>query len=205
MLTIVDHPLVKRDLTILRDRKTPHSVFRSTVARLSTMLAYEAIRRMPVDRQTIQTPLEETTGYLIHTPVCAVSILRAGLGMVDGVLHAFPDAYEGHLGMYRDEATHKPVPYSRNLPPDIQDMHVFLLDPMLATGGSAVEAVHQIKKAGATRIDFVCLIAAQTGVDRFSEAFPDIPITTAALDRELDQHAFIRPGLGDAGDRTFGT
>ena len=205
MLTIVDHPLIKRDLTTLRDRETPHGVFRSTVARISSLLIYEATREIQLAEHEVQTPLEKTTGYALQAPVCIVSILRAGLGMVDGALPLFPDASQGHIGMYRDEATHKPVPYYCNLPANLENMQVILVDPMLATGGSAVEAVHQIQKAGGTQILFVCLIAASKGVDTLSGAFSEIPIFTAALDRELDHNAFIRPGLGDAGDRTFGT
>ena len=204
-LTVIDHPLIKCDLTVLRNRETPHGVFRSTVARMSSQLMYEASRTLLLHEQPVQTPLEETTGYALQKPVCVVSILRAGLGMVDGALPLFPDAYQGHLGMYRDEETHQPVPYYVSLPEELHTMHVFLLDPMLATGGSAVEAIQQLRNAGARHITFVCLIAAQHGVDTISNRFSDVPIFTAALDRELNEHAFICPGLGDAGDRTFGT
>ena len=205
MLHLVDHPLIKRDLTILRARKTPHGIFRATLAKISAFLAYEASRTIPLTEFAIETPLETTTGYDITPPLCVVSILRAGLGMVEGIINHFPDAYEGHLGMYRDEATHKPVPYYKNIPTAIDECHTFLVDPMLATGGSAVEAINQLKDSGAQHIRFVCLIAAPKGVDAIHSAHPEIPIFTAALDRELDENAFIRPGLGDAGDRSFGT
>ena len=205
MVHVIDHPLIKRDLSILRARETPHGVFRATVARLSTLLVYEASRALPILESQIDTPLEATAGYRIDTPVCVVSILRAGLGMVTGVLNHFPDAYEAHLGMYRDEETHKPVPYYKNIPNVIGECHTFLVDPMLATGGSAIEAVNQLKKAGAQNMSFLCLIAAQAGIDKLHSTHPELPIITAALDRELDGNAFIRPGLGDAGDRTFGT
>ena len=205
MLHIVDHPLIQRDLSILRARETPHGVFRATLAHISSLLAYEAARPLPVTAFNVETPLEPTTGYHIAPPICVVSILRAGLSMVGGIINHFPDAFEGHLGMYRDEETHKPVPYYKNIPSAIQECHTFLVDPMLATGGSAVEAVEQLKLAGAKALSFICLIAAQPGVDALHTHHPEIPIYTAALDRELDKRAFIRPGLGDAGDRSFGT
>ena len=205
MLHIVDHPLIKRDLTILRARETPHGVFRATLGNISRLLAYEASRALPVKEFNVETPLETTTGYTMASPLCVISILRAGLGMVDGIISHFPDAYEGHLGMYRDEETHKPVPYYKNIPDAIHQCHTFLVDPMLATGGSAVAAINQIKEAGANHITFISLIAAQPGIDAIQSNHADVPIFTAALDRELDANAFIRPGLGDAGDRSFGT
>ena len=205
MLTIIDHPLLKRDLTILRDRNTPHGVFRSTLIRASTVLAIESSKDIPLSTHRIVTPLEPTEGYVPAAPICIISILRAGLGMVEGFLAMFPNAHQGHIGMYRDEDTHQPVPYYKHLPPNLHQTHLFLLDPMLATGGSAVEALGQLKEAGAQTCSFVCLLATQAGVDALSQAHPEVPIFTAELDRELDQHAFIRPGLGDAGNRTFGT
>lgn len=205
MVHIVDHPLVKRDLSILRARETPHGVFRATLKNISSLLAYEAARSLPVAEYTVQTPLEPTDGHDIDGPVCVVSILRAGLGMVEGIISHFPDAYEGHLGMYRDEETHKPVPYYKNIPSNISTCHTFLVDPMLATGGSAVEALNQLKLEGAQSISFISLIAAQPGIDALHDLHPEVPVFTASLDRELDQNAFIRPGLGDAGDRSFGT
>ena len=205
MVHVVDHPLVKRDLTILRARETPHGVFRATVGHISGLLAYEASRTLPLQEFKVDTPLESTTGYAIAPPLCVVSILRAGLGMVEGIRSHFHDTYEGHLGMYRDEETHKPVPYYKNIPGNITQCHTFLVDPMLATGGSAVAAVNQLKASGASQITFLCLIAAQAGVDALHAQHPGLPIYTAALDRELDDQAFIRPGLGDAGDRSFGT
>lgn len=205
MVHIIDHPLVKRDLSILRARETPHGVFRATLRNISSLLAYEAARALPMAEYTVQTPLEPTSGYAIDGPVCVISILRAGLGMVDGIITHFPDAFEGHLGMYRDEETHKPVPYYKNIPSNINDCHTFLVDPMLATGGSAVAALNQLKQHGARSISFISLIAAQPGIDALHALHPEVPIYTAALDRELDENAFIRPGLGDAGDRSFGT
>lgn len=204
-LLIIDHPLLKRDLTILRNRKTPHGVFRQTLSDASSILAYEAMRRLKVGQLEIETPLEVTTGYVISESVVVVPILRAGLGMVDGFVRFVPEARIGHLGMYRDETTHKPVDYYSNIPAINEDTHIFLVDPMLATGGSACGAIEHLKEKGAEHFTFVCLVAAPEGVAAMNQAHPDIPIVTATLDRELDLNAYIRPGLGDAGDRIFGT
>lgn len=204
-LTLVDHPLLKRDLTILRRRDTPHGVFRKTLSDASTILAYEAMRALTLRSFSIETPLERADGYRLADDVVVVPILRAGLGMVDGFVRFVPEARIGHLGMYRDEATHQPVDYYSNIPPGIETAHVFLVDPMLATGGSATGAVAHLKARGARRFAFVCLVAAPEGVRALADQHPDVPVLAAVLDRELDDRAFIRPGLGDAGDRIFGT
>ena len=202
---VINHPLLKRDLTILRNRKTPHGVFRQTLSDASSILAYEAMRRLRIGEVEIETPLESTPGYIISESVIVVPILRAGLGMVDGFVRFVPEARIGHLGMYRDEKTHQPVDYYSNIPAINADTHIFLVDPMLATGGSACGAIAHLKNKGAHRFTFVCLVAAPEGIAAMNEAHPDVPIVTATLDRELDNNAYIRPGLGDAGDRIFGT
>ena len=204
-LTVVDHPLLRRDLTILRDRATPHGTFRQTLGDAAAILAYEAMRDLPLKEHKVETPLEQTSGYRLAETVVVVPILRAGLGMTDGFVRFVPEARVGHLGLYRDEETHEPVDYYMNLPPGLEAAHVFVVDPMLATGGSAIEAVNRLKAAGAQRFVFVCLVAAPEGVQALSEAHPDVRIVAATLDRELDENAYIRPGLGDAGDRIFGT
>lgn len=204
-LTIVDHPLLKRDLTILRRRDTPHGTFRKTLSDAAAILAYEAMRDLRLDEHRVETPLEPATGYTVAEEVVVVPILRAGLGMVDGFVRFLPEARIGHLGMYRDEKTHRPVDYYSNIPGGIETTRVFVVDPMLATGGSAIGAIEHLKRRGARRFGFVCLVAAPEGVRALSQAHPDVPILTAALDRELDENAYIRPGLGDAGDRIFGT
>lgn len=204
-LTVVDHPLLRRDLTILRDRTTPHGVFRKTLGDAASILAYEALRGVRMRETTVETPLEETRGWVIDGEVVVVPILRAGLGMVDGFVRFVPEARVGHLGMYRDEATRQPVDYYSNIPGGLDAAHVFVVDPMLATGGSAVGALSHLKRLGATHFTFVCLVAAPGGVETLHAHHPDVPVFTATLDRELDGQAYIRPGLGDAGDRIFGT
>ena len=205
MLTVVDHPLLKRALTTLRDVATPYGEFRRTLSDVSSILAYEALRELPVRETTVQTPLEETAGYELAREVVVIPVLRAGLGLVDGFVRYVPEARVGHLGMYRDEQSHEPVDYYSNVPPQVRDARVFVVDPMLATGGSAAGAINHLKRRGATDLTFVCLVAAPEGVARLEEYHPDVPIVAAALDRQLDENAFIRPGLGDAGDRIFGT
>ncbi len=204
-LTVVDHPLLKRDLTILRRRETPHGLFRETLSNAAAILAYEAMRDLVLGEEEIETPLERTSGFSIAEEVMVVPILRAGLGMVDGFISFFPNARIGHLGMYRDERTHLPVDYYSSIPGGIETARVYVVDPMLATGGSAVGAISHLKARGARRFQFVCLVAAPEGVDALRRGHPDVPVVTAALDRELDVNAYIRPGLGDAGDRIFGT
>jgi uracil phosphoribosyltransferase len=204
-LTVVDHPILKRDLTILRRDETPHGQFRKTVSDAAAILAYEAMRDIDLEETEIETPLEPTTGYEIAEDVMVVPIMRAGLGMVDGFVRYVPEARVGHLGMQRDEETYRPVDYYSNLPAGIESAHVFVVDPMLATGGSATFAIQHLKEAGAEHFTFACLVAAPEGVAQLREEHPQVPIVTAVLDRELDDNAFIRPGLGDAGDRIFGT
>lgn len=205
LLTVVDHPLLRRDLTILRDRATPHGLFRKTLGDAASILAYEALRGVTMRETEVETPLETTRGWAVDEEVVVVPILRAGLGMVDGFVRFVPEARVGHLGMYRDEATRQPVDYYSNIPGGLDAAHVFVVDPMLATGGSAIGALAHLKRLGATRFTFVCLVAAPEGVAALHAVHPDVPVFTATLDREIDGHAYIRPGLGDAGDRIFGT
>jgi uracil phosphoribosyltransferase len=204
-VTVVDHVLLRRLLTILRDRETPHPVFRQTLADAGQILAYEAMRDLRVQEHEVQTPLETAPGVSLAEEVVIVAILRAGLGLVDGFLRLVPDGRVGHLGMYRDEEALRPVGYYENIPSGVADAAVFVVDPMLATGGSATQAVARLKRAGAQRIRFTCLVAAPEGVAALRAAHPDVPIVTAAVDRRLDENGYIRPGLGDAGDRIFGT
>lgn len=205
-LHVVDHPLVRHKLTRLRDRHTGTRDFQALVRELSMLMAYEATQDLRLDAVEVETPLERTVGaHLAGKKLALVPILRAGLGMVDGITQIVPHARVGHIGMYRDERTLEPVDYYFKIP-GAGDGRLFLvLDPMLATGGSAVQATRALKDAGATDIRMLCLIAAPEGVRRMLETHPDVPIHTAALDRGLDARGFIRPGLGDAGDRLFGT
>jgi uracil phosphoribosyltransferase len=204
-VTVVDHVLLRRLVSILRDRTTPHGVFRQTLDDAAMILAYEAMRGLRVDEYEVQTPLEGARAVRLADEVVLVAILRAGLGLVDGFLRLVPDARVGHLGMYRDEEALRPVGYYENIPSGVAAAEVFVVDPMLATGGSATQAIARLKRAGAQRLMFVCLVAAPEGVTALRTAHPEVPILTAALDRELDDNGFIRPGLGDAGDRIFGT
>lgn len=204
-LTVADHPLLGRDLALLRDRRTPHGIFRRTISDAASILAYEAMRDLKVRPVKIETPLESTEGVELSEDVFVVPILRAGLGLVDGFVRFVPEARVGHLGMRRDEETHEPIDYYSSVPSGIENARVFVVDPMLATGGSATRAISHLKEVGARRFKFVCLVAAPEGVRALLESHPDVPILTAALDRGLDENAFIRPGLGDAGDRIFGT
>jgi len=204
-VTVVDHVLLRRLLSILRDRSTSHRVFRQTLADAAMILAYEAMRGLRPESVDVQTPLETAPGVRLADEIVLVAILRAGLGMVDGFLRLVPEARVGHLGMYRDEEALRPVGYYENVPPGVAAAEVFVVDPMLATGGSATQAIARLKRAGARRLAFVCLVAAPEGVRALHEAHPDVPILTASLDRELDERGYIRPGLGDAGDRIFGT
>jgi uracil phosphoribosyltransferase len=204
-LTVIDHPLLKRYLTILRRKETPFGVFRRTLSDVSTILAYEVLRSLSVREVPISTPLEDTTGYELDEDVIVVPILRAGLGMIDGFIRFLPEARVGHLGMYRDEDTHKPVDYYANMPGGLDRSRIIVVDPMLATGGSAVGALDHLNGRGAANICFVCLVAAPEGVRVLHERHPGVAVFAAAVDRELDANAYIRPGLGDAGDRIFGT
>lgn len=204
-LTIIQHPLVKRDLTLLRDRRTPSNVFRSILRRTSTLMAYEVTRNLPLKNVKVRTPLESTSGNIIGKPVVLVPILRAGLGLVGGFVEVIPDARVGHIGLYRDEESLKPVDYYFKVPRNLRQALVLLLDPMLATGGSGVAAITYLKEKGAQRILYVSLVAAPEGVRKVVKAHPDVMIYTCALDRELNRKGYILPGLGDAGDRIFGT
>jgi uracil phosphoribosyltransferase len=204
-VTVVDHVLLGRLLSILRDKETHHRVFRETMTDAGLILGYEAMRSLRAAEIEVETPLETAPGIRLADEVFVVAILRAGLGMVDAFLRLVPDARVGHLGMYRDEEALRPVGYYENIPAGVEDAEVFVVDPMLATGGSGVQAIARLKRAGARRLHFVCLVAAPEGVAALREAHPDVHITTATIDRELDDTGYIRPGLGDAGDRIFGT
>ena len=204
-VTVVDHVLLRRLVSILRDRNTPHGVFRQTLDDAAMILAYEAMRGLRHDEYEVQTPLEPAQATRLADEVVIVAILRAGLGLVDGFLRLVPDARVGHLGMYRDEEALRPIGYYENIPSGVADAEVFVVDPMLATGGSSTQAIARLKRAGAQRITFTCLVAAPEGVEALHKTHPEVPILTAALDRELDDNGYIRPGLGDAGDRIFGT
>jgi uracil phosphoribosyltransferase len=204
-VSLIDHPLLARALSVMRSADTPRAGFRGAMEDAAGILAYEALRDLPVDDVPVRTPLEETTARVPARPVAVVAILRAGLGMVDGFLRLVPDAAVGHLGMRRNEATLVPEDYYESLPASIPESTVFLVDPMLATGGSAVAALRRLREAGARDLRLVCVVAAPEGVAAVRAVEPDIPITAAALDRGLDERGYIRPGLGDAGDRIFGT
>jgi uracil phosphoribosyltransferase len=203
-VTVVGHPLSEHLLASLRDRSTPPPVFRTLAKRLALALALEAIRDLPTEEVAVQTPLEPTTGRILGDLV-AVPILRAGLGMLEAVTELFPEVAVGYIGLERDEASLRPQSYYRKLPP-VDDRHVLVLDPMLATGGSGSAACTAVKDAGRpATIRFVCVVAAPEGIARLQADHPDIPIFTAARDRELNDHGYILPGLGDFGDRLFGT
>ncbi len=199
------HPLVRHKTRRLADVQTDAKLFRELVSELTALLLYEATADLPMRRVAYRTPLEETVGEEIAAAIGLVPILRAGLGMTEAALNALPGSQVYHLGLYRDETTHRPVSYYNRLPETCPDDLIFLLDPMLATGGSATAAVQTLKDWGAPRVVFVGLIAAPEGVDRMQREHPDVPIHVAKLDRELDPNAYIRPGLGDAGDRMFNT
>jgi uracil phosphoribosyltransferase len=204
-LTVVQHAVLADRLTVLRDRETSFPDFRHALFECSAILAVEATRELQVADTEIETPLETTHGPRLSEQVVVVPVLRAGLGMVDGFLRLLPDARVGHLGMARDETAHTPIDYYSRLPPGLGEARVFLLDPMLATGGSAVNALQHLKGAGARRLELVCLVSSPEGIQAVAENHPDVKIWTAAVDRGLDENAYIRPGLGDAGDRVFGT
>lgn len=202
---VVSHPLAQRHLTVMRDASTPPHLFRRHLNLLGRMLFLEATRDLPVETIRVQTPITETNGVKLARPMVFVPILRAGLGLLDGILSLVPDATVAHVGIKRNEETALPQPYYANLPPVIAEAEVFLLDPMLATGGSAVEAIHQVKAAGATRITMICVVSCPEGVAALSKAHPEVKIVTAAIDDGLNERSYIVPGLGDAGDRYFGT
>lgn len=205
-VTLLNHPLLKHKISILRDEKTPTSEFRQVVKEIAMMEGYEALKDVETKEVLIKTPIEETKQPVIEgKKLCFVPILRAGMGMVDGFTALVPTARVGHIGLYRDEVTHEPHEYYCKLPNNLEEKQIYVLDPMLATGGSAIDAVKLLKQHGAKHLHFVCIIAAPEGVKAFCEAYPDIPLTVGALDRQLNENAYICPGLGDAGDRIFGT
>jgi uracil phosphoribosyltransferase len=204
-LHLIDHPFVQRDVTVLRDRSTPSRQFRAVLRRTATLMAYEVTRDLPVRRTRVRTPLEVTRGAAVRDPIVLVPILRAGLGLVGGFVEVIPEARVGHIGLYRDEETLQPVDYYFKVPKHLGKALVLVLDPMLATGGSAAAAITFLKDKGARRIRFISLVAAPQGVRTLMKAHPDVAIYTCALDRTLNKQGYILPGLGDAGDRMFGT
>lgn len=205
---VLEHPLIEHKLTILRDKNTGTKDFRETVNELARLLAYEVSRDLPLEDVEIETPIMKTTQKsLAGKKVVVVPILRAGLGMVDGILDLIPAARVGHVGLYRDEETMQPVEYFVKMPNNLEDRHMYIVDPMLATGGSAIAAIDSVLERGAKieNIKFICLVAAPEGVKALKEAHPEVEIYTAALDEKLNEDAYIIPGLGDAGDRLYGT
>ena len=203
---VIDHPLIQHKLTIIRDKNSGTKVFREVVDEIAMLMAYEISRDLPVEEVEIETPMMKSVQkQLAGKKVAIIPILRAGLGMVDGILQLIPAAKVGHVGLYRDEETLEPHEYFVKLPDDITSHQLLVVDPMLATGGSAVMAIDALKKRGASNIKFVCLVAAPEGVKVLQEAHPDVDIYTAALDDRLNENGYIVPGLGDAGDRLFGT
>jgi uracil phosphoribosyltransferase len=205
-LTVLAHPLIQHKLSILRDRRTSTRDFKQLVSEIAMLMAYEVTKDLATEPVEIETPLERTTGRQVSgKKLTLVPILRAGLGMVEGIAQLIPSARVGHIGLYREHDTLKPVDYYFKIPAAEVERDFFVLDPMLATGGSAVTAITALKEAGARRIRFLCLVAAPEGVRRMESVHPDVGIFAAALDRELNEHGYILPGLGDAGDRLFGT
>ncbi len=207
-LHIIEHPLVAHKLSYLRSKDTGSREFRALVEEIAALMAYEATRDLPTEEFEVQTPLESARGrHIMGKKLGIVPILRAGLGMLEGILRLIPNAKVGHIGLYRDETTLQPVEYFCKLPVDLPERDILLLDPMLATGGSVIAAIEALQKRGARveHIKFLCLLASPEGVERLSQAFPQVPIYTAAVDDKLDERGYIRPGLGDAGDRIFGT
>ena len=205
-LHVVDHPLIRHKLSYLRARTTPTKEFKELVDEIAMLMAFEATRNLETEEVTVRSPLEDTAAQRIRgKKLVVVPILRAGLGMVEGVLSLIPGARVGHVGLYRDEESLEPVEYYFKIPPNPDGRDFVVLDPMLATGGSASAAVSGLKKRGALSIRFLCLVAAPEGVRRMQADHPDVPVLAAALDRELSENGYILPGLGDAGDRLFGT
>ena len=203
---VMDHPLIQHKLSILRNKNTGSKQFRELVSEIAMLMCYESTRDLPLTDCTIETPMAKMKAKKLKGRKLAfVPILRAGLGMVDGVLSLVPAAKVGHIGMYRDPETHEPVDYYCKLPSDLEERDVFVLDPMLATGGSAIDAVAKVKQFNPRHIKFMCIIAAPEGIKAFTEAHPDVPVYCAGLDSHLNDHCYIIPGLGDAGDRIFGT
>ena len=205
-LKIIDHPLIKHKLSIMRDYRTSKKEFKELLDEISMLMAYEITKDLPLEEVEIETPLKKTKSYMIQgKKIVLIPILRAGIGMIDGILKLIPSARIGHIGIYRDHTTLKPVTYYFKIPADCKYREVILLDPMLATGGSAIAAVEKLKEIGVKKIKFMCLVAAPEGVENFSKVCPDVMIYVASLDEKLDELGYIFPGLGDAGDRLFGT
>lgn len=205
-VTITNHPLIQHKLTLLRDKNTGSKEFRALVSEIATLMCYEATRDLPLKEVEIETPVAVAkTKVISGKKLAIVPILRAGLGMVDGMLTLIPSAKVGHIGLYRDPVTVQPVEYYCKMPNDIEEREVIVVDPMLATGGSAIDAIGQIKKRNPKSIKFMCIIAAPEGMEALTQAHPDVDIFCANLDEKLNDHSYIIPGLGDAGDRIFGT
>ena len=203
---VMDHPLIQHKISMLREKDRGTNEFRKLVEEIATMMGYEALRDLPLENRPVETPIELCeTPFVAGKKLALVPVLRAGLGMVSGLLTLVPTAKVGHVGLYRDPVTHEPHEDYRKLPESIEDRLVMVLDPMLATGGSAVAAVDFVKKQGAKNIKFLCIIAAPEGIERFRKAHPDVQLYCGHVDRCLNDHAYICPGLGDAGDRIFGT
>jgi len=202
---LIEHPVIQTKLTELRDFSTESRKFRALLNEIASLMVYEVTRSWPTMPRLIQTPMEKMTGHMLARPITLVPILRAGLGMADGVLRLLPEARLGHLGVRRDEVTLQPIAYYQKLPPDIASTEVLLIDPMLATGGSGSASISYLKQAGVTSMRFVCLVAAPEGIQALHAHHPEVPIYCAAIDRQLNEKGYIVPGLGDAGDRLFGT
>jgi uracil phosphoribosyltransferase len=203
---VIDHPLVQHKLSLLRNKNTSTQEFRNLIREVSTLMGYEILRDLPMEEVEVETPLETMkTKILAGKKLCVVPILRAGNGFLDGLLQLVPSARVGHIGLYRDPDTLVPVEYYLKLPEDLPNRRVIVVDPMLATGHSAVAAVERVRDCDATDVKFMCLVASPEGIATFHEAHPDVPIYAAAIDRELNAHGYILPGIGDAGDRIFGT
>lgn len=205
-ITVIDHPLLHHKLAILREASTPFPTFRRVLREMTWLLAYEATKHLNLEKHSIETPLEEMTAHRLPSPSpCLISILRAGNGLVDGLMDVMPEAAVGHLGLVRNPQTLQPEEYYCKLPAEIEKRQVILADPMLATGGSTIAAITRLREKGVTDLVFLCLLAAPEGVAALQAAHPDVPIFTGALDRELNEKGYILPGLGDAGDRIYGT
>lgn len=204
-LILIEHPLIKRDLSVLRSRSTPNHLFRTTLRRIATVMAFEVTRDLRLRATSVRTPLERTEGYVLKDDIVIVPVLRAGLGLVDGFLDFLPEARVGHVGLYRNEKTLEPVDYYSKFPRSLERSMVMLLDPMLATGGSGAAAISFLKQKGARQIRFVTLLAAPEGVKKVLAAHPDVKVFSTVIDRTLNRRGYILPGLGDAGDRIFGT
>jgi uracil phosphoribosyltransferase len=204
-VTVIDHPVVQSLLTVARDAGTSVEHFRRLIGQIASLMAFELTRDYPVEICRVHTPLGPCQGTELARGLTLVPILRAGLGMVDGILQLLPSARVGHLGIYRDENSLEPITYYNKLPPDIARTDVIVIDPMLATAGSLIAAIEQVKKTGASSIQVLCLVASPEGIERLLARHPDVPVFTAAVDHHLDERGYIVPGLGDAGDRLFGT